>query len=99
MMMIADFEISMIRVVKEQTPHTMLLGCFHHFEDAMQRKLGKLRVPENQISKAMQPETLDFLTPIKRNRVTEVLQYICSIISDGRHAEKWVQYTQYFMNV
>jgi hypothetical protein len=59
-----DFELALVRGIRDQFPNSRMIGCLFHWKEAIRRKLVDLRIPANQIRVAMTTGVMDTLTVI-----------------------------------
>ncbi|OQR87133.1 putative cleavage induced protein [Achlya hypogyna] len=59
-----DFEKGLISAVRDQFPDARLVGCLFHLKQAFRRKMVSLRIPKEQIQRAMEPGVMDVLTSL-----------------------------------
>ncbi|OQR96710.1 hypothetical protein ACHHYP_13769 [Achlya hypogyna] len=95
-----DFEQALIGAIKDQFPDARIVGCLFHFKQAIRRKLVALRIPEEQVQRAMEPNVLDVLTVIPRLQIVKRgIPYVKSLLlTDGHVANvaKWASFWKYF---
>ncbi|OQR83926.1 hypothetical protein ACHHYP_14118 [Achlya hypogyna] len=92
-----DFEQALIGAIKDQFPDARIVGCLFHFKQAIRRKLVTLRIPEDQVQRAMEPNVLDVLTVIPRLQIIKRgIPYVKSLLSTDGHVAKWASFWKYF---
>ena len=86
----------MIQAAREQIPEATPDGCMFHFKQAIRRKLKKLRIPEDQVSLAMQPEKMDSLAVTPRSEIEERIKELRQEIEKPEVKKKWDRFYEYF---
>ncbi|POM76524.1 Hypothetical protein PHPALM_6226 [Phytophthora palmivora] len=62
--LVCDFESALIFAVREHFPESRIVGCLFHLKQAWRRKMKDLRLPNIEVSIAMQKGVLDMLTVV-----------------------------------
>jgi hypothetical protein len=91
-----DFERPLLKAIRDQFPNSLWIGCLFNFKQALRRKLVKLQVAEDQISRAMQRGALDRLTQTSLDQIDIAISQIRATVSEGDSKNKWDIFYQYF---
>jgi len=90
-----DFESALISACREQFPEARLNGCLFHFKQAVRRRLVKLAISADEISRAMQPECLDVLTLTSWEHIEQAIIALRERIGET-DSSKWDEFYYYF---
>ena len=74
-----DFEIAIIKQLKQFFPEANINGCLFHWKQACRKKMKSLRLPDAQVTIAMQRNMLDLLCVVPRKDLRAIgIPYIHS---------------------
>jgi hypothetical protein len=91
-----DFEWGIIKGVQDQFPEAFVVGCLFHWKQALRKRLVNLRVPADQINKAMERGVLDLLTVVREEKVDEAIIYVKTLIPTHKTTTLWNKFWKYF---
>ncbi|POM81144.1 Hypothetical protein PHPALM_923 [Phytophthora palmivora] len=86
---VCDFELAMIKAVKNQFPESRIVGCLFHFKQAIRRKM--LKIQTDELDLAMRPGCIDKLTVIRA-----IIKRDCENENIVYSKENWQQFWKYF---
>ena len=93
-----DFEAGLIQACKEHFPEVHLIGCLFYFKQALRRKMQKLRIKLEEISRAMNEKHFNVLTVTAKKDISKKIKKIRKEVNKTEK-KKWNKFYQYFNKI
>jgi hypothetical protein len=101
---VCDFQFEMLESVQNQFPESRIVGSLFHFNQALRRKMLKLKITEDEVNLAMRDGRIDLFTVIRRctivfdriPRVRRMINRDCGDLGIQYSSDKWQAFRKYF---
>ncbi|KAF0989689.1 hypothetical protein HZS_2038 [Henneguya salminicola] len=75
------FELGMIRAINPKFPESRIIGCYFHFKQAINKKLPKLKISNQDAPTIL--EKIELLTLVSINEMDIAINFIKSLTSNN----------------
>ncbi|KAF0986319.1 hypothetical protein HZS_158 [Henneguya salminicola] len=87
-----DFELGMIRAITPEFQESRFVGCYFHFKQAINKKLPKLKISNQDLKIIL--EKIELLTLVSINEMDIAINITKSLNSNDLNLEKFGKYFQ-----